>query len=115
MVIIACSSKAWLWLAITSSTRAILWVIRTIRQPYQSCVPSTMQVYEFAEVIVHGDQNPDFGHSPFQEQSVSGVGADVQGVVSLSLSHSVSLRPEQRSTRNLIRLPLTPGPVSLPL
>ena len=57
-------------------------------QPYQPRVRSSVEVDEFTEILVHGDEDPVLGDGPFQKCSVSGVRAEfsrVQGVVSLFL------------------------------
>ena len=57
-------------------------------QPYQPRVGSAVEVDEFTEILVHGNEDPFFGDGPFQECPVSGVRAKfsrVQGVVSLAL------------------------------
>ena len=59
-----------------------------VGEPYQPRVRSSMEMDEFTEILVHGDEDPVFGDGPFQECPVSGVWAEfsrVQGVVSLVL------------------------------
>ena len=87
-------------------------------QAYQPRVRSSVEVDEFTEILVHGNEDPVFGDGPFQECPVSGVRAEfsgVQDVVSLALKPCVSLRPAQRSTRKFIPIPPIPAPGSLPL
>ena len=59
-----------------------------VGESYQPRVRSSVEVDEFTEILVHGDEDPVFGYGPSQECPVSGVRAEVsriQGVVSLAL------------------------------
>ena len=59
-----------------------------VGEPYQPRVRSSVEVDEFTEVLVHGDEDPVFGDGQFQQCPVSEVWAEfsrVQGVVSLAL------------------------------
>ena len=62
--------------------------MRTSGSRISPCVRSSVEVDEFTEILVHGDEDPVFGDGPFQQCSVSGVRAEFSGVhdvVSLAL------------------------------
>jgi hypothetical protein len=64
----------------TSSTRAIRWGIRDVRQAHQAGVGRSVQVDEFSEVFIHRDQAPVFRCGSFQQGRVPGVRPEVPGV-----------------------------------
>ena len=59
-----------------------------VGEPYQPRVGSAVEVDEFTEILVHGDEGPVSGDGQFQQCPVSVVRTEfsrVQGVVSLFL------------------------------
>ena len=85
---------------------------------YQPRVRSSVEVDEFTEVLVHGNEDPVFGDGPFQECLVSGVRAKfsrVQGVVSLSLKPLCQPASRAAVHEKFISIPPIPAPGSLPL
>ena len=57
-------------------------------QPYKPRMRSSVEVDEFTEILVHGDEDPVLGDGPFEKCPVSGAWTEfsgVPGVVSLAL------------------------------
>ena len=65
-VMIACSSRAWRWLRDQFLHKGDSLGHTDLGEPYQPRVGSAVEVDEFTEILVHGDEDPVLGDGPFQ-------------------------------------------------